>query len=70
MPHVQLPAFSYLGVQQALNRLSRLISTSGGGIMTVTTAQRFALTATVGQLVYDTDVLRYYGWDGSFWQEV
>lgn len=41
-----------------------------GGAQVLTTVQRLALVATSGTLVFDTDLLKLFVWDGTVWVEV
>jgi len=42
---------------------------SGGGVLVLSMVDRIALTPSVGTLVYDTDLLRLFIWQG-IWVEV
>lgn len=40
------------------------------GILKVTTAERLALTPDEGDMVYDTNLHKFFWWDGSSWNEL
>jgi len=70
------PATQIAGLGDPGSRLFALadhvhpFTSSGGGAQVLTTVQRLALTPSQGDLVYDTDLLTLFVWDGVAWAGV
>ena len=55
-------------VRRAIQSLKDYVDGDRGNVLAVTTAQRDALTPSVGLVVFNTTLSKHQGWDGTAWQ--